>query len=85
MPRSKGRSSKDKRRPYVPPAPPKKGPKRKESPKWYGFLVVGLMILGIIVIVLNYMNLMFGPYSPLWLFGGFGMIGVGFLLATRLR
>ena len=85
MPKSKGRNTKSKKRPYVPPPPPKKEPKRRESPKWYGVIVVGMMILGVIMIVLNYMNLMFGPYNPIWLFAGFGVIGLGFVLATRLR
>lgn len=80
MPRSKA-----KRRRYQPP--PKK--KRKPSPKWFGPLILGLMIAGVLVIVLNYLSLM-PPWSPdpasnLYLFVGLGMIAAGFAGSTQWR
>ena len=80
--------SKSKRRRYQPP--PRK--KRKPSPRWFGALILGLMGLGVVVIVLNYVNLMpftgSGPFTGLatknWpLFSGLALIAAGFMLATQ--
>ena len=84
MPKSKGRDTKPKKRAYVPKPPPKKKAP-KTSPKWYGRLVLGCMLGGITMVVINYMNIMPGGFSPAWLWGGLGLIGIGFLMATRLR
>ena len=83
MPKSKGRNTGSKKRPYVPPPPPKKKP--KQSPKWFGFAVVGVMLLGILIIVLNYMNVFGGGYNPTFLFIGLGVVFAGFMMATQLR
>ena len=56
MPKSRSRQ-RSHRRPYAAP-PPRKKP--KASPTWYGFLVLGLMVVGVAMIVLNYMGLMPG-------------------------
>jgi fatty acid desaturase len=80
MPKSRGRQ-KQTRRPYV-PTPPKK--KRKPSPRWYGWLVLGVFAAGVAVIVLNYMGLMPGA-QQLWLWVGLALIAAGFGLATQLR
>ena len=78
MPRSKA-----KRRRYQPP--PRKKP--KPSPKWFGASILGIMFIGVIVIVLNYLGLV--PFSDgtsnLYLFVGLGLIAVGFLAATQWR
>jgi len=80
--------SKSKRRRAQPP--PRK--KHKASPRWFGLLILGLMGLGVLIIVLNYVNLLpftgTGAFSGLttknWpLFTGLGMIALGFLLATQ--
>jgi len=81
MPKSRSRQ-KEKRRPYV-PAPQKK--KRKPSPRWFGWLVLGVMAVGVILIVGNYMGLVPGGTSQLYLWLGLGLIGTGFGLATQLR
>ena len=76
--------SKSKRRRYQPPT--RKKP--KPSPKWFGALILGIMFLGVIVIVLNYLGLMPGTQgvaSNLWLFAGLGLIAMGFLAATQWR
>jgi cell division protein CrgA len=76
--------SKSKRRRYQPP-PPKK---RKPSPRWFGWTILGVMGLGVVMIVLNYLGLIPGTgktASNTYLFGGLGLIAVGFLLATAWR
>jgi hypothetical protein len=76
--------SKSKRRRYQPP--PKKKP--KPSPRWYGPLILAIMFGGVVVIVLNYLNLMptsTGQASNLWLWVGLGAIAVGFMGSTQLR
>ena len=79
MPRSKA-----KRRRYQPP--PKKKP--KPSPKWFGWSILVLMGVGVLMIVLNYVNKMpwTGGQAANWpLFGGLGLIGLGFLMSTAWR
>ena len=79
MPRSKA-----KRRYYQPP--PRKNP--KPSPRWFGATILGLMFGGVIVIVLNYLQLMPGTHhqtTNLYLFVGLGLIAAGFLAATQWR
>jgi integral membrane sensor domain MASE1 len=73
--------SKSKRNRYQPP--PRKKP--KPSPKWFGLLILGTMFAGILVIVLNYLGLMPGQTSPVWLFTGLGLIALGFIMATQLH
>jgi hypothetical protein len=51
-------------------------------------MVLGLMGLGVIVIVLNYMGILPFTHSqttPVALMVGLGMIGVGFLGTTMIR
>jgi hypothetical protein len=81
MPRSRQRQKRTSR-PYAPP-PPKKRP--KASPRWYGFLVLGLILVGVALIILNYMDLIPGGTRSLWLWTGLGFIAVGFGAATRWR
>ena len=79
MPKSKSKRSR-----YTPP--PKK--KAKPSPRWFGFLILAVMGIGIAMIVLNYMGLIpgtNGTANQLYLFGGLGSIAIGFLLATQWR
>lgn len=79
MPRSKS-----KRRRYTPP--PRKKP--KPSPKWFGALILGLMFTGVIIIVLNYVQIIPGTHhqaTNFYLFLGLGLIAAGFLSATQWR
>ncbi|MGH2696519.1 MAG: cell division protein CrgA, partial [Actinomycetota bacterium] len=76
MPRSKS-----KRRRYQPP--PK--PKPKPSPKWLGVTILTVLIVGLAVIVLNYLGieqLLPGAPRNLYLWSGLGAIALGFGLAT---
>ena len=81
MPKSKSRQH-DRRRSYAAP-PPKKRP--KSSPRWYGFFVLGLMLIGVTMIILNYMGIMPGDTRQLWLWLGLGFIAAGFIAATQWR
>lgn len=85
MPVSKGRKKANKR-----PTPPKKpvvaevegkGP----SPTWYVATMFGLMALGIVVILINYMGLLPGGTSNMYLLGGLAMIAVGFAMTLNYR
>jgi hypothetical protein len=87
MPRSRGRPKARTRSRYqVEPDKPK--PRRKSSPRWYAPLVLGVMGLGVLVIVLNYMGILpftGGQTSSVALFVGLGLIAVGFLGTTNIR
>ena len=85
MPKSKTRKKKTRDRPYV---PRKEKPKPKPSPRWYPYLMIGLMVGGLVIIVLNYMGDMIGDNGnakPMWLWIGLGFIASGFLVATGYR
>jgi hypothetical protein len=64
---------------YTPPIPRSK----KVSPKWMGPLILGLLVLGTLMIVLNYFDVL--PASPTnwYLLGGIVMIASGFVVATQ--
>ncbi|HEX6230756.1 MAG TPA: cell division protein CrgA [Actinomycetota bacterium] len=81
MPKSRGRQKRSSR-PYAAPQT-KKRP--KASPRWYGFLVLGLMALGVAIIVLNYMDVVPGGTQQHWLWIGLGIIAAGFGAATQWR
>jgi hypothetical protein len=76
MPRSKSKRSR-----YTPP-PPKKAP---PSPPWVPVLMFTGFGLGVLIIVLNYLNLLPGDANNVNLFIGLGFITAGFLLATQYR
>jgi hypothetical protein len=65
---------------YTPPVPKYE----KVSPPWVPALMFTLLILGGLVIVLNYMNLLPGEESSNWyLLLGLGLITGGFATATQ--
>ena len=86
MPKSKGRAKKKKARSYVPRPAPKKKPK-KESPRWYGRMVIGIFVLGVLIIVLNYAGVLpfSDGYDPLFVWVGLGVIAAGMMAMTGLR
>ena len=53
------------------------------SPRWYIILMSSLMIVGVLLIVLNYLTLLPGSVSKWYLWSGLGLIGVGFLMTTN--
>ena len=56
-----------------------KGP----SPRWYVVTMSALMIMGVLLIVLNYLTLLPGSVSRWYLWSGLGLIGAGFLMTTN--
>lgn len=89
MPKSRSRNRAAEKRRYQ-LEPTKKATRQKPSPRWYAPLVLGLMGLGVLLIVLNYIWPSVVPFtddqtSPVALFVGLGMIGVGFLGTTKIR
>ena len=83
MPVSKGRK-KAKRRPPPPPKPDpikEKGP----SPTWYIALMFGLMALGTLIILANYINVLPGGTSNRYLLIGLAGIAVGFGMTLNFR
>ena len=85
MPVSKGRKKANKR-----PTPPKKPvvsqvEDKGASPTWYVATMFGLMAVGIVVILINYMGVLPGGTSNLYLLGGLAMIGVGFAMTLNYR
>ncbi len=83
MPVSKGRKKAKKR----PPPPPKKDPVKEKgpSPTWYTATMFGLMGVGLLVILLNYMGLMPGDTNNTWLLLGLGGIAGGFAMTLNFR
>jgi hypothetical protein len=82
MPKSKGRTKKSSTRYQLRPAHKKQS---KASPRWYGPMVLGVMGIGVMVIVLNYIGLMpttHGNGTSFFLFVGLGLIALGFVGTT---
>ncbi len=82
----------------MPKTPPKAAPKRKPSrytppsPKkartsrlWVPVTMFTMMLTGVVVVIANYLELLFGEASNNFLFVGLGLITGGFVLSTRLR
>jgi hypothetical protein len=67
---------------YTPPVPAKmKGP----SPMWVPVLLFGLLIIGALLIILNYMQLLPGAPRNLYLLLGLAGILGGIMVATQYR
>jgi hypothetical protein len=64
---------------YTPPI----SKKAKSSPRWMGLLIIGLFLLGVLVVILNYAGLLPGGVNNLWLVAAIGSIFGGLILATR--
>jgi hypothetical protein len=84
MPVSKGRKKANKR-----PTPPSHKPTALDdkgpSPTWYVAIMFGLMAVGIIVILLNYIGILPGGTRNLYLLIGLAGIGVGFTMTMNYR
>ena len=53
------------------------------SPRWFVITMSSLMIIGVLLIVLNYLTLLPGSVSRWYLWSGLGCIGIGFLMTTK--
>jgi hypothetical protein len=56
---------------------------QRESPWWFGWLVVGQFVLGLFIIVLNYLSVLPGSTSAWYLLAGVGVIFTGFITLLR--
>ena len=67
---------------YTPPIPQE----YKVSPRWVPIAMGILLLGGMFMIILNYLNLLPGDDpSNAYLLGGLGLITAGFIVATRWR
>lgn len=84
MPVSKGRKKANKR-----PTPPSHKPTavstKGPSPTWYVATMFGLMTVGVLVIIANYIGLLPGGTSNTYLLIGLAGIGTGFAMTMNYR
>jgi hypothetical protein len=66
---------------YTPPVPRTV----RKSPRWFGALVLFLLIAGVLLILLNYLTVLPGSVSAWYLVAGLVVIFFGFVFATRYR
>jgi hypothetical protein len=66
---------------YTPPVPKS----QKVSPIWVPIIMFTALIGGMLMIILNYVDVLPGGTQNGYLLGGLGLITVGFLTATRLH
>ena len=66
---------------YTPPIPKS----QKVSPRWMGPLILSMFVLGVLVIILDYMDLLPGGVSDWYLVVGLVVILAGFVMATQYR
>jgi len=66
---------------YTPPVPKS----QKVSPLWVPIVMFTTLIGGMLMIILNYVDILPGGTSNGYLLGGLGLITVGFLTATKLH
>jgi hypothetical protein len=66
---------------YTPPVPRKK----KVSPIWVPILMFTCLLVGLVIIVVNYLDVLPGGTSNVYLLIGLGLITAGFLTATQYR
>ena len=64
---------------YTPPIPKT----QKVSPPWVPVVMFGCLGLGVLMIVLNYLNMLPGDANNGYLLGGLALITVGFVAATQ--
>jgi Cell division protein CrgA len=55
----------------------------KVSPRWLGILIIVMFLLGVLVVILNYADVLPGGVNNLWLVAAIAFIFAGLLLATR--
>ncbi|HEY1825965.1 MAG TPA: cell division protein CrgA [Acidimicrobiales bacterium] len=57
----------------------------KKSPRWHGWSILALIVVGVLVIILNYLDALPGATSAWYLAGGLAAVFVAFYLATGYR
>ena len=55
----------------------------RSSPRWYPIFILALFAVGLVGIMLNYLGILPGGASNVYLFIGLGFIVLGFVAATR--
>ena len=60
-------------------------PSDDHSPRWYGWVIVDLLGLGMLIILLNYLSVLPGSVSSWYLVTGLAVMFTGFYLATRYK
>ena len=48
-----------------------------------GIVIIGLFVLGVLIVILNYAGALPGGVNNLWLVAAIGAIFVGLIMATR--
>jgi hypothetical protein len=66
---------------YTPPTPKNK----KVSPPWVPAIMFTCLLLGVVIIVVNYLGVLPGGTQNWYLLIGLGLITGGFLIATQYR
>jgi hypothetical protein len=64
---------------YTPPIPKAK----RQSPPWFPYVLLGALVAGLVLIVLNYVEVLPGAPSTYYLLGGLVLILIGAIMATR--
>jgi hypothetical protein len=78
MPESRSRPKKTRTKRYQ--LEPQRKKPTTASPRWYGPMLLVVMAVGVAIIVLNYIGILLpGATNSGWLWGGLGVIGLGFL------
>ncbi len=63
---------------YTPPIPREV----RRSPAWFPYVLLGLMAVGVLTIVLDYIDILPGGTNTWYLIGGIGAIVAGLIMAT---
>jgi hypothetical protein len=66
---------------YTPPVPKSV----KVSPRWLPVLILTLLVVGILMIIINYLGVLPGGASNWYLLIGLALIAAGFIAATQYR
>ncbi|MGO9196578.1 MAG: cell division protein CrgA [Acidimicrobiales bacterium] len=63
---------------YTPPIPKA----QRQSPRWFPYVIVGLMVLGLLTIIGNYVHILPGGTQNWYLLAGIAGIIGGLIMAT---